>query len=192
MSKQTDYCDSYLADLTKILAAVSREEISSCIGVLEDAYRRKARVFIVGNGGSAATAAHLQCDLMLGVARGGNQGFRAYCLADGVPTLTAISNDDGYEHVFAQQLEALAERGDVLIAITGSGNSPNIVAALELAKTMGLTSIGWLGMGGGSAKQLCDVSIVVPSDTYGPIEDLHMVFDHLITSYFVRWTAEQK
>ncbi len=109
--------------------------------------------------------------------------MRAIALTDNVALMTAIANDDGYPSIFVEQLEALAVAGDVLIAISGSGNSENVVRAIETARKMGLVSVGILGMDGGKAKGLVDVSLVVPSSDYGPIEDIHMVLDHLSVAY---------
>jgi len=186
------FLSDYMANLSRLLENLPGDAIDRSLAVLEDAFERRAQVLIAGNGGSAATASHLQNDLMLGVAKAGHGGFRAISLADCMPTITAIANDDGYEHVFAQQLAALCEPGDVFLAITGSGNSPNIINALKLARDRQVTTIGWLGMDGGAAASLCDIAIVVESQDYGAIENVHMVFDHLLMSYFTQWVQKRR
>lgn len=192
MSDHRDaFIQSHLSDLATLIESLPAAPIRRNLEILEDAFERRAQVLIVGNGGSAATASHLQNDLMLGVAKAGHGGFRALSLSDCMPTITAIANDDGYDQIFTQQLGVLANPGDVLIAITGSGNSANVVKALELAREREMTTIGWLGMDGGKAAALCDVAIIVPSTDYGAIENIHMVFDHLLMSYFSQWVRRQ-
>jgi D-sedoheptulose 7-phosphate isomerase len=122
-------------------------------------------------------------DLMKTVAQKGKEGLKAIALSDNVQIVTAIANDESYNEIFAGQLKVLAHAKDVLIIISGSGNSPNIIRVLEEAKKMQLTTIGFLGKDGGKAKQMVDISLVVPSNDYGPIEDIHVIFNHLITAY---------
>ncbi len=155
--------------------------------LLERAFVERRQVFIVGNGGSAATASHMANDLMLGVAKEGGRGFRAIALTDSVPLMTAIANDTGYDNVFTAQLRALGRPGDVLIAISGSGKSPNVVEAVKVAREIGIMTVGFLGMGGGQLRELVDAAIVVPSNDYGLIEDIHLMLDHLMTAYFRHW-----
>ena len=112
--------------------------------------------------------------------------MRALSLTDNVPLLTAIANDMSYDDVFAKQISELGQPGDVLVVISGSGQSPNIVRAVEEAKERGMATIGFLGMGGGTVGRMVDHSVIVPADDYGPIEDIHMVLDHLTVAYF-RW-----
>jgi len=184
-----DFIESYFRTLTDVIARVPRAELARALEMLETAWAERRRVFIAGNGGSAATASHMANDLVKGVAKGGAAGVRAIALSDNVALITAIANDEDYGEIFAGQLDALADVGDVLIAITGSGNSPNVVRAVETAQRLGLRTIGFLGMSGGKVRAMVDVAVVVPSDDYGPIEDLHMVFDHLMTAYLRRWAG---
>ena len=129
-------------------------------------------------------------DLMYGVAKGGGPGLRAISLTDNVPIITAISNDESYGEIFARPLSELGQAGDVLIVISGSGNSPNIVQVLKVAREMQLTTIALLGMGGGQASGLADVPVIIPSDEYGPIEDVHLAINHLITTYLRKFSIE--
>jgi D-sedoheptulose 7-phosphate isomerase len=181
------FAREYIDTLAAVMRDLPLEALGQALSVLEQAYRARRRVFLVGNGGSAATASHMASDLMWGPVQVGRPGFRAIALSDNVPILTAVANDRAYDDVFAVQLDALADPGDVLIAISGSGNSPNVVRAAEVARHKGLTLVGFLGRGGGKLAPMCDVAVVVPSGDYGPIEDLHMMFDHLCIAYLRRW-----
>jgi D-sedoheptulose 7-phosphate isomerase len=156
---------------------------------LEQAFVKRCQVFIAGNGGSAATASHMANDFTKGVTQERGRGLRAISLSDNISLITAIANDKGYNEVFADQLLALGQPGDVLIVISGSGNSANVVRVVEVAQEMQIRTVALLGMGGGRVADMADVSVVVPSDDYGPIEDVHMVFDHLITTYLRYWLA---
>lgn len=180
------FAQIYLAGLAACLDTLPLERIAGVIARLLEAYRTGQRVFIVGNGGSAATASHMACDLnktVLGDQQSA-QGLRVICLSDNVPLLTAWANDVSYDIVFARQLQGWIEAGDVLIAITGSGKSPNIIEATKVAREAGATVIGFLGFDGGQMKSLADEVVLVESDNYGHIEDVHMILDHLITAYF--------
>jgi D-sedoheptulose 7-phosphate isomerase len=135
-------------------------------------------VFVVGNGGSAATASHFACDLSKGTRRDGPPTFHVVSLTDNVPLLTAWANDSGYERVFSEQLMALARPGDLLVAISASGNSPNVVAAIDVARSCGMAVVGLTGRSGGHLAQLADVVVNVPSDRIEVVEDAHLVVAH--------------
>jgi len=187
MTDRKAFSKEYADTLGGVLRGLPLEGLAQTLRVIERAYRARKHVFLVGNGGSAATASHMASDLMWTVARTGRPGLRAIALADNVPVLTAVANDRSYDDVFAVPLESLADEGDVLIVISGSGNSPNVVRAVEVARRRGLATIGFLGMGGGKVAPLVDVAVIVPSGDYGPIEDMHMMFNHLCTTYLGRW-----
>jgi D-sedoheptulose 7-phosphate isomerase len=144
-------------------------------------------IFFFGNGGSASTASHFVTDIAK--VAGGTEGrgpgkrFRCVSLNDNIPGLTAWANDVGYAAVFSGQLKALGEKGDVAVAISGSGNSPNVLEAVRTARAMGLTTIGLTGMGGGKLKDLVDVALVVPSNSMQHTEDTHLITLHLLTAY---------
>ena len=144
-------------------------------------------IFFFGNGGSASTASHFVTDIAK--VAGGTQGhvpgqrFRCVCLNDNTPGLTAWANDLSYAEVFSGQLKALAQKGDVAVAISGSGNSPNVLEGIRVARAMGLTTIGLTGMGGGKLKDLVDVALVVPSNSMQHTEDSHLVTLHVLTAY---------
>ena len=184
MAESPEFIKSYLTDLKNVIDNVSISDLANIISVLETALTEKRQVFLAGNGGSAATAGHMANDLMLGVAKKQPHGFRAIALADHVAPVTALANDSDYAEIFAGQLKHLAQKGDILLVISASGNSPNIVRALEEAARLEMQTIAFLGMSGGKASGMAQHSVIVQSQGYGPIEDLHMIFDHLITSYF--------
>jgi D-sedoheptulose 7-phosphate isomerase len=188
---RAEFSRKYFEQLAACMQAMNLDDIARTLQILETAWETQHTVYIVGNGGSAATASHMANDFsktVLGRTRKG-RGMRAISLTDNVALMTAWANDHGYDEMFAGQLEALAAPQDVLISISGSGNSPNLVKAVEMAKSMSIHTIGFLGMGGGVLKSMVDVAVVVPSQAYEPIEDVHMVLDHLITTYFRGWLA---
>ena len=186
----TRFAGDYFEGLKKVIDRVDAQQVTALIEDLQRAYDADQQVFIVGNGGSAGTASHMACDLaktVLGkVPDKTKKRFRVMSMTDNVPLITALSNDFGFQHVFTEQLQLFARRGDLLIVITGSGNSPNLVHAVERAREMGLRTAGLLGFGGGKVGPLLDTPVLVPDFSYGYVEDLHMVFDHLITAWFCR------
>jgi len=174
----------YLDGLEHVLALVRfgcSADIHEVARRLRVARETHARVFICGNGGSAATASHFACDLLKTA-----EGFRVVALTDNLATLTAYANDLGYESVFAQQLRALSQPGDLLVAISVSGDSHNVLVALAEVKPLGMQAIGLLGgPTGGEAAGLCDAAVIVPSCDPGQVEDIHLAICHAITSYFM-------
>lgn len=180
--------EEYLTGLKAVLDALPRDALCAIVDMLARAYEEGRQVLVIGNGGSAATASHMACDLqktILGTPpRRDVRRFRIIALTDSVPLLTAWGNDAGYDTVFAEQLKTVANEGDLLVVITASGNSPNILEAVRIARELGLHTIGLLGFGGGKVKDLLDRAVVVPSDHYGHVEDVHLVLNHLITAYF--------
>lgn len=182
-SDELDFAQRFIEENLSAVHTMPVSEILRCGEALDEARQRGARVFTVGNGGSAATASHIAADLMKAAARSGRPAVRIQCLADCVPAITAWANDDSFDVVFVEQLKVHAEPGDVLMAISGSGRSPNVLRALEFAGEAALTSIGLLGMGGGPALALCDSAVVVASDNYEVIENCHMVIGHLLAAY---------
>jgi D-sedoheptulose 7-phosphate isomerase len=184
------FAREYFAALKTVMDRVDIGQVAAFIAELERAYQEDRQVFIIGNGGSAGTASHMACDLaktVLGKKPDRTKRrFRVMSLTDNIPLMTAIANDLGYEHVFTEQLVVFARAGDLLVVITGSGNSPNVVNAVRLAREMGLRTTGLLGFDGGEVVRLLDTPLLVPDFSYGFVEDLHMVLDHLVTAYFTR------
>jgi D-sedoheptulose 7-phosphate isomerase len=146
--------------------------------LLLDCQRCGGTIFVLGNGGSAATASHLACDLAKNVRVDGFAPFRVVALTDNAPMLTAWANDNGYDTVFAEQLAALVRPGDVVLAISASGESPNVLAAAELARAAGATTVALTGRSGGSLRALVDLAVLVPSDSIEQVEDAHMTIAH--------------
>ena len=180
------FAQRYLNTLRDVLFALPLSDLVRVLDVLETAFAQRRQVFLAGNGGSAATASHMANDLSKTVGGSGTsqRGFRAIALTDNVPLLAAWANDVGFEEVFVGQLRPLAQAGDVLIVLSGSGRSMNVVRAVEWAKQNGMITIGLLGKDGGLLRALVDISVIVPADAYGPIEDTHLILNHLITAYF--------
>jgi D-sedoheptulose 7-phosphate isomerase len=181
------FAGDYFSRLQETLRKLDLSAVSAIVSVLRAKHEQGKQIFIAGNGGSSATAAHMVCDLnktVLGESANGMQRFRAICLSDNTPWLTAIGNDMHYGAIFSEPIKNLAKADDLLLVISASGNSANILEAIRTARGMGLITVGLLGCDGGEAKDLLDHCVLVPSDDYGIIEDVHMVIDHLITSYF--------
>jgi D-sedoheptulose 7-phosphate isomerase len=174
--------NTYLQEVKDTLDHLSRGDIQGVIKMLSRAYTEEQQVFIIGNGGSAATASHFACDLTKSTIRAGRNRFRAIALTDNVPLITAWANDTSYESVFSEQLANLMNEGDVLIAISGSGNSANILRAVQEAKERGAATIGFSGFNGGKLKDIVDLCVVVPNYCMAQIEDVHLILEHLIST----------
>ena len=170
----------YYRAVSDALLRLPEDPINEIIAALEQARAEKRRIFIFGNGGSAANASHFVVDVIKSTVRPGQPRIKILCLNDNMPTVTAYSNDVSYEVIFSEPLAALAEPGDVAIAISGSGNSPNVLRAMDTAKEMNLTRIGLTGFAGGKLKDKCDVCVIVPSDSMQVIEDAHLVILHSV------------
>ena len=182
MSQVLGSIQQYLEDVRDTLASLPLDHIQDVVDVLLSANYVGSTVFTLGNGGSAATASHFACDLAKGTITPGRPRFRVVALTDNVPLMTAWSNDVAYEDVFAEQLRGLIRQGDVVVAISGSGNSPNVLRAVELARRMGGITIGFSGFDGGQLSTLVDVPVVVPSECMEQIEDVHVVLCHLTST----------
>jgi D-sedoheptulose 7-phosphate isomerase len=182
-----DFARGYMKYVAEVLQAISPDEVAAFIRALLGARDRGATVYFIGNGGSAATASHFGNDLTIGT-RTADRHFRVIALTDNVPVITAIGNDFGYDEIFSRQLNTLLEPGDVVVAISASGNSPNLLRAIELAKDRGATTIGLTAFDGGKLRAIVDVAVHVPTHKgeYGPAEDGHMVLDHLVTAYLMQ------
>ena len=179
---------AHLDGVRRSLAGLDLAAVEGLLDVLEEAYARDKTVFLIGNGGSAATASHMASDLAKTILGKRHERitkrFRAVALNDNVALMTAWANDERYEKIFGEQLKNLARRGDVLLVITGSGNSENIVYAVKVAHALGLKTVGLLGFNGGKTKPLLDHYVLVESRQYGHVEDMHLVLNHLIADYF--------
>ena len=159
------------------------EGIRKIAEVMLHAREQHKTIFFFGNGGSASTASHFVTDIGKSTIRGNGRRFRCLALNDNIPYITAWSNDHAYDRIFAEQLRNLAGPGDVAIAISGSGNSPNVLRAIEVAKEKGMVTVGLTGIGGGKLKGMVDVAVVVPSNSMQHTEDVHLVVCHVLTAY---------
>ena len=178
--------EDYIAQEIEVLKLLDTEQIDAALKLLDETRKRKGRIYICGNGGSAATASHFQNDFNKGVSEYLDVPFRFHCLNDNMATIMAIANDIGYEEVFRFQLRGVLEPGDVLVAISGSGNSVNVLNAVNYAREQGNQVIGVTGYDGGKLKKLSSVSLHVPVRSMQITEDVHMMFDHLMMSVFYR------
>ena len=170
----------YLNTEIEILKRVDIENINTIMNILEDARMADKKIFICGNGGSAATASHYCCDFNKGVSEGLEKKYNMECLSDNIPGLMAVANDIGYKEIFRFPLRSKMKRGDILIGISGSGNSENVICAMDYAKSVGGQTIAIVGYDGGRMKKVADYSIHVGIDNMQIAEDIHMIVDHLM------------
>jgi len=171
----------YFEELQRVMVSFPKDGIDQIADSLVRAYDAGRTVYLCGNGGSAALASHFACDLGKGTAYcNGGKRLRALSLTDNLPTLTAWANDSSYEDVFSEQLRNFVQPGDVAVAISGSGNSRNVLNALQVAREAGATTVGISGFQGGEMKSLCDICVIVPSNNMQIIEDLHLAMAHSI------------
>ena len=184
-SQPKDFSMNYLSYLKTLIDDLCVEKISSFIELILKTRDENKTIFFIGNGGSASTASHFVNDISLG-SRQFDIPFRALSLCDNQAVITAIGNDDGYENIFVQQLQTQARTDDVLVSISASGNSPNIIKAVNWAKKNQLSTVGLSAFDGGELSKLVDLNIHVPTKIgeYGPAEDLHMVICGLVGSFF--------
>jgi D-sedoheptulose 7-phosphate isomerase len=170
----------YFASLQEVFSRLDFALIDQMTEAIWENYENGHTLYVFGNGGSAALASHFACDIGKGTVAPGRKRLRTVSLTDNVPLLTALANDLSYKDVFSEQLAGLAERGDMVLAISGSGNSPNVVQGLEEAKKLGLHSLALTGFAGGRVKVLADLCLVVPSDNMQHIEEAHLCATHVI------------
>lgn len=174
------WIETYLFELKGVLDRLNRNDIQRIAEALLDAHKRDAQIFILGNGGSAATASHWACDLGKGTVVEGKRRLRVLSLTDNVAVMTAWSNDVSYADVFVEQLKNLLAPNDVVIGISASGNSENVLRAIRYARERGALTIGLTGFGGGKLAGLVDIALVVDSYDYGQVEDVHLIVDHIL------------
>lgn len=176
ISKLKEYCEREIA----VINNLNMNSINQVMNILETARLEEKNIFICGNGGSAATASHYCCDFNKGVSENQKKKYNFECLNDNIPTLMAISNDIGYEEIFRFPLKNKMKSGDILIGISGSGNSKNVVNAMEYAKSIGGTTIAIVGYSGGKMKKIADYNIHVNINNMQISEDIHMMLDHMM------------
>ena len=180
-----EFIRGYLAELDATLRALPQGQVADLIDAIRDVRERDAQIFVVGNGGSAATASHFAVDLGKGASLGAERRFRVLSLTDNVPWLTALGNDLSYDDVFVEQLRNYARPGDLLLAFSGSGNSENVLRAVRYANSIGCRTIGLAGYAGGRLRDEAQECLVVRADHMGRIEDGHFVIQHLVVYYFM-------
>ena len=173
---------TYLTQLQHTIASISRDQIWDVIHILMTAWRGRKQIFLLGNGGSAATASHMANDLNKLTIVAGKPRFKAIALSDNVPLMTAWGNDTSYENIFVEQILNFLEAGDVVIGISTSGNSGNVLKALSVAREHDAITVGFTGDTGGKLKEIADHCIFIPSDHIGIQEDGHMILDHVIAN----------
>ena len=171
----------YIKQLHKTLDELPESRIAEVIEIMHEARLSKRQIFIMGNGGSASTASHFVCDLSKNTRNSQLPNYRVIGLSDNMAVFSALANDEGYENVFSQQLASFVQPGDVVIAISASGNSPNVLKAAELANRMGARTIGMTGFNGGRLAKLVGINLHVPSNIIEHVEDIHLMLEHLIT-----------
>jgi len=172
--------ENYFQGVARVLRQLPFTTIDQVAYALWHAYQRNRTIFVFGNGGSAALASHSACDFGKGTALNGNRRLRVLSLTDNVPLMTAWANDQCYDDIFAEQLRPWLQENDVVFAISGSGNSPNVLSGLQLARDTGALAIGLTGFQGGKMKFLCDLCVVTPSENMQIIEDFHVSVTHSI------------
>lgn len=177
---KTDHIADYLDEVGALLYSLPRQPLQEIIDALLIAYTYGRTIYVIGNGGSASTATHFACDLQKWTLTAGQPRVKAIALTDNMALFSAYANDDGYEHVFEAQLRTLLRPGDVVVAISGSGRSPNVLRAVAFANEHGAVTIGLTGFSGGELAGMADHYLVVPSTRMNQIEDVHMTLCHLI------------
>ena len=179
------FAENYKKELLQAIEVIDLVKVQQAIEWFEEARANNRHIFLCGNGGSASTASHMACDIVKGASYERESRFRVMALTDSLPTITAYSNDVSYDCVFAEQLKNFAEPGDILLAISGSGNSPNVLRAVEYANSIGCKTIGLSGRDGGKLAPISQLSLQVPVPHMGRIEDAHMIVCHMIAYYFM-------
>lgn len=185
MTSQNKVIEDYLKGLRSCLDEISKQDIEDIVDIIIAAYKEGRQIFIMGNGGSATTACHFARDLQIGTAVEGKPRVKAFSLTDNVALVTALANDNDYSSIFKEQLVGQIEEGDVVIGISASGNSPNVLRGIEFARSQGAVTVGLIGFGGGKLKDFTHKCVVLSSQDYGQVEDIHLTLDHII-SYLVK------
>jgi D-sedoheptulose 7-phosphate isomerase len=179
-----DNVNRYLSQLRSVVDLLPRDRLTELGDMLYRAYRNEKQVFTLGNGGSASTASHMAADIAKNTIGPNMCRFRVLSLNDNAAMLTSLANDLGYESVFSEQLHNLVRPGDLVIVVSASGNSPNVIKAVRYARKQSAEVVGLLGFEGGEAARLVDLAIVVASNHYGVIEDVHLIINHIIVDHF--------
>jgi D-sedoheptulose 7-phosphate isomerase len=185
MSSAPTFTDTYRENLLHTIENIDAAKVTEAISWIREARANGKAIFVAGNGGSAATASHFVCDMLKGASLGKPTRFRIQALHDNMPTLTAYANDLHYQDSAVEQLKNFATPGDIYMAISGSGNSPNVIRALDYAKSIGMKTLVLTGRDGGKLGPLADLEIRVPEQHMGRIEDAHHIICHMICYNFM-------
>ena len=177
------FLDGYIEQLTKGLRSIDLDEFQRIVEVLDKCIKKEGIIYTCGNGGSSAIADHFVCDFIKGAATDTNIQPIIHSLSSNMPTITAVANDISYEEVFSHQVSKYGRAEDILICVSSSGNSPNILKAITDAKSKGMITISFVGFGGGKAKDLSEYCIHIPIDNYGVVEDIHHSLMHMLAQY---------
>jgi D-sedoheptulose 7-phosphate isomerase len=188
----TPEINEYFSRIKTVLDRLVRSEINGFMNLLLESLEKGSRIYIMGNGGSAATASHFAADFNKGLSYKKARRFRMICLNDNIPTLTAYANDVGYEEIFVEPLRNFLEPGDLVIGISGSGNSLDILKAIEYANSIGGTTVGITGFDGGRLKNIATYGVNVPLNDMQVTEDIHMILDHLLYAVFQKTLPNEK
>jgi D-sedoheptulose 7-phosphate isomerase len=180
MNSSNEHFTNYFGKVSETLGSIDISAVNKLIDRIFECYEKGNTIYIFGNGGSAATASHVAGDFMKGISYGLEKRFRVICLNDSIPSLTAISNDLTYDEVFYEQLKTFLGKDDVVIGISGSGNSANVIKALNYARELGATVVGFCGYKGGKLKELSDILILAPVSDMEIAEDIHIIIFHAI------------
>jgi D-sedoheptulose 7-phosphate isomerase len=183
----SEFCVNYVSRMNQVLNGYDWAPVELLGEALLATWKNKKQLFLCGNGGSAANAVHLANDLIYGVSKKNGIGLRVHALPSNSAILTCLANDEGYDTIYSQQIEVLGSSGDVLIVFSGSGNSPNIVKAIKIAKKLGIKTFAVLGFDGGKCLELVDTSIHFPIDDMQISEDLQQIVGHML----MRWLAQK-
>jgi len=181
MPKDQALIDEYFVRLKELVDNLPLDKLKLILNKLRSARENENSIFVCGNGGSASTASHMVCDLLKNTRSSEQKGMRVFGLGDNIPTLTAFANDEGYKSIFSEPIRSLMNAQDILIALSASGNSPNVLEAVKAAGEKGGYTIGISGFDGGKIRDMVDLSLVIPSDSMERIEDVHLVINHILT-----------
>lgn len=175
-----EFAREYLAGLTQVIERIPLEGFERVVNTIFDAYEQEHSIFIMGNGGSASTASHFACDVNKGACFGLEKRFKVICLSDNIPIILAYANDKSYDDIFVEQLTNLLSAGDVVIGISGSGNSKNVIKAIQYANDRSATLVAFTGFDGGQLAKIAKLSILIPTNDMQKVEDVHLILTHMI------------
>lgn len=184
--------ENYLKKLIEAVSCLNRNELEDFFQILLDCYERESQVFIFGNGGSASTASHFTTDLNKGISSGLSKRFKIICLNDSIPTMLAYANDLSYSDIFVEQLKNFLKKDDVVIGISGSGNSENVLKAIEYANRQGAITVGITGYDGGQLRKIAKYSVNANVLDMQISEDIHLILSHIIMKLFYKKLRESK